>query len=253
MFPKEHGAYGQLLFPIVTALAIGRPGVGALALAAAAACAFVAHEPLAVMLGQRGARAAREDRARARWWFVAFAAATAVCGSIALMTLPRAARVALGAPAAIALLVAALVFSRREHTTGGEIVTAAALAALASPLALGSNATPVAARTVALVFVASFVTATLCVHGVIRSTRRPPAVAPRALGAATAVFSVAALFALARIAVVSPDAAWAAVPMCAGAAALAVRPPSARQLRVVGWMLVGTTALTSLVLISVLR
>ena len=253
MFPKEHGAYGQLLFPIVTALAIGRPGVGAIALATAAVCAFFAHEPLLVMLGQRGPRVAREEGARARRWFLAWAAAAAAFAILALVMLPPPARVALGAPAAIGILVAAVIFSRREHTMGGEIVTAAALAALASPLALGSRAAPLAARTIALVYVASFVSATCCVHGVIMRTRRPPARMPRLVGGGIAVASVVILFALAPVGVVAATAAWAAVPVCAGGVALVAAPPSARQLRIVGWTLVGTTALTCAVLVIALR
>ncbi len=253
MFPKEHGAYGQLLFPTLTALAIGRPGAGAVALALAVVCAFLAHEPLLILLGQRGPRAAREDGARARRWFGGFAAAAFVLAIGAVATLPVAARVALGAPAAIGILVLAVVFSRREHTMGGEIVTATALAALASPLALGAGATAVAARTVALVFVASFVSATACVHGVIMRTRRPPATAPRAMGAAVACLSIAVLGILAHVGIVSASAVWGAVPMCAGGVALVAAPPSARQLRTVGWTLVATTALTSVILIATLR
>ena len=253
MFPKEHGAYGQLLFPILTALAIGRPGVGALALAAAAVCAFLSHEPLLVLLGQRGPRAAREDGSRARWWFGGFAVAAVLFAIAAIATLPPAARFALGAPAAIGLLVGAVIFSRREHTVGGEIVTAAALAALASPLALGAGATPVAARTVALVYVASFVSATLCVHGVSMFTRQPPAVLARTLGATFAVAAVAALASLTRFAVVGGSAPWGALPMCAGGVMLVAMPPSARQLRTVGWTLVGTTAATAAVLVVTLR
>ncbi len=253
MFPKEHGAYGQLVFPIATALMMGRPGIGALALAAAVVCAFVAHEPLLVILGQRGGRARRDDGRRARRWFGAFAAGAVVFGTVALATLPAAARLALGAPAAIGLLVAALIFSRREHTVGGEIVTAAALAALASPLALGSGASALAARSVALAFVAAFVSATLCVHGVIMGTRKPPAAFARGVGAAAAIASILALTALGRGGIVAPAAAWGAVPMCAGGVALVVRPPSARQLRAVGWTLVATTALTSVILVAALR
>jgi YwiC-like protein len=253
VFPKEHGAYGQLLFPIATALAIGRPGIGALSLAAAAVCAFLAHEPLLVLLGQRGSRAAREDGTRARRWFGVFAAAAMVFAIAAIVFLPLSARMALGAPAAIGLLVGAVIFSRREHTVGGEIVTAAALAALASPLALGAGATPVSARSVALVFLASFVSATTCVHGVIRHARQPPAVAPRTVGATVATVAVIALALLARLGVVSGVASWAALPMCAGGVVLVAMPPSGRQLRAVGWTLVATTLLTSLVLVVGLR
>ncbi|HUK32576.1 MAG TPA: hypothetical protein VLV86_01625, partial [Vicinamibacterales bacterium] len=65
--------------------------------------------------------------------------------------------------------------------------------------------------------------------------------------------SMAALAALGRAGVASPIAPWAALPMCAGGAALVAKPPSARNLRVVGWALVATTALTSLVLVIALR
>lgn len=253
MFPREHGAYGQLLFPLATALAIGTPGPGAIALAAAAVCAFLAHEPLLILIGQRGPRAAREQRARAIRWFGGFAGAAMLFAFAALAMLPRSARMALGAPAAVGLLVAAVIFSRREHTMGGEIVTAVALAALASPLALGSAATPIAARTVALVFVASFVSATLCVHGVILRTRKPPAAGPRAIGAIAAAASIAALLWLPRVGLVDPSAAWAALPMCLGGVALVVSPPPARQLRIVGWTLVGTSALTAAILVAALR
>lgn len=253
MFPREHGAYGQLLFPIVTALAIGRPGAGALALAAAAVCAFLAHEPLLVLLGQRGPRAAREEGTRARRWFAGFAAAAAVFALAALAMLPPAARTALGVPAGIGILVGAVIFSRREHTSGGEVVTAVALSALASPLALGAGAPPLAARTVALVFAAAFVSATLCVHGVIMRTRKPPAIGARTTGAAIALASMGALFALAQAGVVSRIGPWAALPMCAGGLALVAAPPPARRLKTVGWTLVGTTAATAIVLAVALR
>lgn len=253
MFPKEHGAYGQLLFPIATALAIGRPSAGALALALAAVCAFLAHEPLLVILGQRGPRAAREQRGKALRWFLGFGAAAVAFALVALAWLPGAARLALGAPAAVGLLVGVVIFSRREHTMGGEIVTAVALAALAAPLALGSGASAVAARTVALVFVASFVSATLCVHAVILRTRKPPAVGPRIIGAVAAALSLGVLAWLARIGVVGGSGVWAALPMCGGGLGLVVTPPPARQLRSVGWTLVATTAATSLVLFAALR
>ena len=53
MFPKEHGAYGQLLFPIATALLIARPTAAALAIAGAAVAAFLLHEWLLVTISGR--------------------------------------------------------------------------------------------------------------------------------------------------------------------------------------------------------
>jgi len=36
LVPREHGAYGQLLFPLLSALLIGHPSAGAYLLAASA-------------------------------------------------------------------------------------------------------------------------------------------------------------------------------------------------------------------------
>jgi len=52
---------------------------------------------------------------------------------------------------------------------------------------------------------------------------------------------------------VASVAPWAAAPLLVVGAALAAVPPSARQLRIIGWTLVATTAATSLVLIAALR
>src|SRR5688572_9798586 len=98
MLPREHGAYGQLLFPLTTALAIGRPGRAAFAWAAASALAFLAHEPLVVLAGLRGSRASRDDRQRARRWLAAYLTGAALLGSLALVWMPRDARLAVAAP-----------------------------------------------------------------------------------------------------------------------------------------------------------
>ena len=66
LMPREHGAYGQLALPLLTALFSGRPTAAAFLYSTAAVFAFFAHEPLLVLLGQRGSRAFRELGARAR-------------------------------------------------------------------------------------------------------------------------------------------------------------------------------------------
>src|SRR3990172_9353096 len=52
LVPREHGAYGQLAMPLLTALAIGRPGLASVTLSASVVLAFVAHESLLVVLGR---------------------------------------------------------------------------------------------------------------------------------------------------------------------------------------------------------
>jgi YwiC-like protein len=67
LLPREHGAYGQMIFPPVTALLICGISVSALACMAAVAAAFVAHEPALILIGRRGARLAwLTGRGRAR-------------------------------------------------------------------------------------------------------------------------------------------------------------------------------------------
>ncbi len=43
--PREHGAYGQLGFPLLTALCIAVPRLPGILFAAAAAALLLAHEP----------------------------------------------------------------------------------------------------------------------------------------------------------------------------------------------------------------
>ena len=56
LLPKEHGAYGQIAFPLATAFVVAGVSTAGLLLAAAVVAGFLAHEPAAVLLGLRGAR-----------------------------------------------------------------------------------------------------------------------------------------------------------------------------------------------------
>src|SRR5712691_2763020 len=147
MFPREHGAYGQLLFPIATAMAIGRPGASALSLAAALACAFLAHEPLLVAIGGRGVRAQREERHRARRWLACFAMFAFVFGAIAIALLSPSGRRATLVSAAFGAALVTTVVAGRGRTVIGEALSALALASVAFPIALPSGTSSTAAAT----------------------------------------------------------------------------------------------------------
>jgi hypothetical protein len=62
LMPREHGAYFMLAMPLASALMGAGPSGGGLAWSAFAAIAFVAHEPLLVLAGRRGARRNRDPR-----------------------------------------------------------------------------------------------------------------------------------------------------------------------------------------------
>jgi hypothetical protein len=251
MLPREHGAYGQLLLPMISALAIGRPGAAAFAWAAASALAFVAHEPAMILLGQRGARASRDERLRARRWLTAYLIGAALLGALAILWMPQDARVAVSAPLLLSVLLAIGV--RREHTAGGEVLSAIVLASLAWPAALASGVPALAARTCAAVFGGGYAAATLAVHAVIARTRRPPGTAARAaamIGAAAV--SVLIAFA-ARLHVLDAGGALGVAPMVAGAFFLAWAPPPAKRLRTVGWTLIAVSAAAAGITIAALR
>lgn len=253
MLPREHGAYGQLLFPLATALAIGRPGAAACALAAAAVAAFLSHESLLVLLGQRGTRAAREQGSAARRWFAALAAVAAVAGTIGLRLAPSHARLMLLVPLAGAIALAIAILDGREKTTAGELLTAVTLSSLALPIALAAHASFAAALTCAVVFALCFIVATVSVRSVILWARHRAGIGTRVTAALVAAGSVGALAWLARIGVTTNAGIWAALPICGAGVVLAAAVPSPRHLRTIGWSLVATTALTAVVLVTGLR
>lgn len=250
--PREHGAYGQLILPIVTAMAIGRPTLAAVALAGAAGAAFLSHEPAIVLLSGRGARALRQRRREALGTLIGSAAAALVLGGTAVVLMPAASRWSVSAPLALAVAVGALVSTGRERTTAGEVIIATAFASVAIPVAAASAASTPAALTCALTFATAFAVATVSVRAVIPPARRGGGV-DRAAALATAALLLSIVTALAASGVVLPVAPWAAAPMCAVALGIAVAAPPPRYLRQIGWTLVGASVLTALILVAAIR
>jgi len=252
MIPREHGAYGQLLVPALTAMAIGRPSAAAVALVAAAAAVFIAHEPLLVLLGRRGERVRRDERVRATAWLLASAATAVATGAIGTLLLPAGGRWALLVPATLACIAAPSIALGRERTTSGEIAAASALASVSFPVAIASSATAEAALACALAFIAGFIAATLGVRVIVgRAQRRADAGRGVAIGAIAAIVVGLAVLAVSRV--VLPAAVWAAAPVCMVALALAVVVPPPRYLRPIGWTLVAATALTGVILVAAVR
>jgi hypothetical protein len=252
MFPREHGAYGQLLFPIATAMAIGKPDLSALCLAAAVSCAFLAHEPLLVLLGGRGLRAQRDDRPRASKWLAGFAVLAATFGIAAHLLTPDLWKATLipGLLGAVLLLLVVAGFGRSVFA---ESLTAIALASVAYPVALLCGATAVAALTCAAVFGAGMASASIAVRAVIARTRNPPAAGARA---GAVVFSIGVIAVLAWLqfeAHADRAVVWTALPLTLVSIALAAIAPQAKHLRRVGWTLIATTIATAAALVATQR
>lgn len=253
LLPREHGAWGQLAFPLATGLALARPGAAAVFLCSAVFVAFLGHEPLLVVLGQRGLRARDAHGDRARHALAAAALGAALLGAAGLWLA--------GAAAALAALPAAVLGAgavgaavvRRERTTAGELVVAGALAACAAPIALAAGATPVAAGSASAAWLAAFAAATLPVRAVLLRVRTKGEVDHRPL-AALAILGIegAAVFAASHGLIAWPGA-LAPLPVLGVALAVAAVPLRPQRLSAVGWSIVGASVLTFGALVVGLR
>ncbi len=252
MLPHEHGAWGQLAMPLLTAFAIGRPTAAALALAFAVVAAFLAHEPAIVLLGQRGRRARDEDGDRARRWLAVLGALGALAGVAGIALSPAAARAALAVPGALGIAVVGLLLARREKTVAGETAVAAALASSGAAVALAGGAAPEAAIAAAIVWTLGFAAAILAVQVILVRVRSKGARDPGRRHAVLA--ALLAVVAVALSAAGLPAAlAWATLPTAVLSIAVCLAPFSPKRLRELGWALVASSTLTLVILVAGLR
>ncbi|HTJ40698.1 MAG TPA: YwiC-like family protein [Kofleriaceae bacterium] len=243
--PREHGAYGQLGFPLIAALAAGAPQLEAALFAIAAALLFVAHEPALVVLGRRGARA-RRDHGRAATIRLAIVGALALgCAAFAIVRAPDLIGAA-AIPAACAVLLAILVATDVEKTTLGEMIAAIALSSASVPVARASGATWDAALGAWAAWGLGFAAVIAPVRAVIARAKKQPM--PPALLAASAGTIAIAIAALTWRREVGAGAALAIA-----AWSLTLAPPSPRALRAIGWALVAASAATAIGLIVIAR
>jgi len=250
MWPREHGAYAELGFPILTALLLGRPTTPAMAFAVAALAGFLAHEPMVILRGGRGVRRAELLGRAARRRIAGLVAMGLAIGAVGVITAPAGARWALGAPVSgVALLVPA-VMRGQEKTLFAELIMAATLASMMLPIGLAAGLTWPVVTVVGGVWLAAFAVATVLVHAVKAWQRTPTA---RVIGAAASLLAGAvasiAVFA-AALGFVPPLIGLALVPtpvVALATAALRVHP---RQLRRVGWAVVAANATTLALLLA---
>lgn len=249
LWPREHGAYAELLFPLLTALGLGRFTLAGVALAASGIAAFLAHEPLLVWLGARGGAARRRSGARARGQALLLGLVSAAAGALGVAHAGAAACWALVALVPATLLALALARSGREKTPAGEALVALLLAFFSVPVALAAGLSPRAALAAAVAWSLVFLAGTATVHAVLALAKRGALAPSRAVVAACAVLGVVALgLGLSGrgwwLAAVTPP-----LGVCAGALLLGLRP---RRLRRLGWAMVLAQAASVLALAATL-
>lgn len=238
LWPREHGAYIQLLIPLVTALiAAARPGLAAVAIAFGAGLAFLASEPLRVLLGDRGPRMQELAGRRARWRLAVLGTAALLVGGAGLALGPRTSLwiSLLLVPPVTFLMIAAR--RRTVDTLGGEIIAAVVLCAAAAPVAVAGGMTLGEAVAMWGGWSLAYAATVLAVHHVIARHRDPGS--PRhALRWGILVLALGCLIAL-------DPKAWFAAPLVGVALAVIFLTPSAMRLRTIGFAFLAGSAVSA--------
>ena len=214
-WPREHGAYAQLLLPLAAALPLAGASLANLAYATGAVATFMASEPARRRLGERGPRAVQDHPALHAWLALWLALAVASATFASLAQPPTRALGGLG----LAVVLSALAATVTGHAKSlpGEIAIGSALASpslwMAGPHAL-----------------AAWWAWSL---GFAAMTGAARAVKPRAKRYESVVAT------LAVVATVGSGwldpLTWCALPMAAVAGFVVAFRPSAKHLRKIGW------------------
>lgn len=247
MWPREHGAWAQLGFPLACGLIVGGVAPPNLLWTLAAILAFLGHEPLLILLGQRGTRARRELGGRARRRLLAFALLALPALAAALILAAPPARFAMAVSLALCAALGRFIWTRQEKTAAGELLAVLAFASAAAPLVLAASTTA-RALTLTLGWAAIFAIGTLGARGVIHSRKTGRRAMLPALLAVVVVWSATCALLLGGAAL-SPLTAAALVPTTVLALALAARPPHPRHLRKVGFALLSASIVAAVLLV----
>jgi hypothetical protein len=254
LIPREHGAYGQMAFPLAVALGVAGPSAAGVLIGLAVVAAFLGHEALLIALGFRGARARREQGRRAVGWLVCCGIVALSAGIAAVALMPSGFRWSLALPLPPAAWLGAAIAAGREKTWQGEVAAATAFSLVAVPVCLAAGGTTAVAFAVAIPFACMFVSGTLAVRAIIVNVRRggdrrATATMRRAV-VAFAATGAAALAAAALARVLPAATLIAAAPGLLVAVAIAAILPSPARLRIIGWTLVATSVTTAVIVIA---
>ncbi len=248
LWPREHGAYIQLLVPLVTSLlATGatRPGV---MLALGAAFAFLASEPLRVTLGGRGPRLQKVAGARARSRFALLGTIAVIAGGTGLALAPRPTFwLSVGLAPVIGFVMIASCRGTVQ-TVVGECVAAIALAGAAAPVAVAGGMNLRDALVIWSAWSLAYAATVIVVHHVIAHHRRASSLANAGSGLAVVLLCGT----LAAWITAFPLASFA-IPLAIAAVLVLIWAPRATHLRAIGVSFLVSSVVAALCAITTLR
>ena len=240
MIPREHGAYAELLFPIVTVFLGGSPTMASWLLAVGAIAAFLANEPLLVLVGQRGTRLQRSEGDRAKRALLIFSMFALLAGVSGIVMAPRPAQVAVVLPALLGGTLILLAVQGLERSVFGETLAAAALSATAVPIGLSAGLDLTASLAIALIWAVTALLGTSVVRLTVSRTKAKTEDEERTVALKRTLLIAACVFVIA-VGVVAPFGSrlglWVlagAVPVALVVMVMAALRPTARRLRLMG-------------------
>jgi len=259
MVPREHGAYAELLFPIVTVFLGGSPTTATWLLAVGAIACFLANEPLLVLFGQRGNRTKREESDRAKRALLIFLLLALGAGVSGLLLTTTAVQYAVAVPLVLGAALVMLAIQGLERSMAGEALAAATLSSIAIPLGLSAGFGLGTALAVALIWLLTSLLGTAVVRLTVARTKAKTdediarvrfkrvalvvvCLAVIAVGVAAPYGSRVALWVLA-----------AAVPVAVVVLVVAILQPTARRLRLMGWSLVAANLCSLIAVVTTLK
>lgn len=254
LLPREHGAYAQALFPLLTALALGSGGAAQFYWAAATIAVFVAHEPLLILAGQRGRRSHADLAERAQKLAGILLAAALIAGILGWWYAPPSARLAVALPLSLAIVLLPFIFQHREKTLPGELLASLTFSTMLIPVALAGSVTLRAALIAGAVWSTIFLLGTITVRAVIANLKKAthgrwPVYTSIGLSLAAIVVS----FLVFLTDAVPALAAAAVLPAAFITFACSLMGVHPRHLRTLGWSLVASNVIALAALVMALR
>jgi len=259
MIPREHGAYAELLFPIVTVFLGGSPTTSTWLLAVGAIACFLANEPLLVLVGQRGNRTKREESDRAKRALLLFSLVAIGAGVAGLLLATTAVQYAVSVPLLLGVGLVMLAIQGLERSMLGEGLAAATLSSIAIPLGLSASLGLRATLAVALIWLVTSLLGTAEVRLTIARTKAKTDEEFARVRFKRALLVLVCL-AIIAVGVIAPYGSrvglWilaAAVPVALVVLAMAALRPTARRLRLMGWSLVAANLCSLIAVVITLK
>ncbi|MDH3653070.1 MAG: YwiC-like family protein [Myxococcales bacterium] len=259
MVPREHGAYAELLFPIVSVLLGGTPTTSTWLLGIGAVGAFLANEPLLVLFGQRGTRMQREESDRAKRALLVFSLVALGAGIAGLVLASTQVQYAIVVPLLLGVTLVMLAIQGLERSMFGEGLAAATLSSIAIPLGLSAGLGRTVTLSVALLWLTTSILGTAAVRLTVARTKAKTDEDFRRVAFKRGVLILVCAVAI-IVGVVGLSGSRdglsilaAAMPVALVVLAVAALRPTARRLRLMGWSLVAANLGSLIAVVTTLK